>query len=931
MASRRWFSVRARALVALAAASALVLAIPAASPAADPADCSAVDPVSNAAAECLATGPIVPSLDPEWSDSFVPPPMPMMGLSAALCRPLSAVFYAASDWFRLAQKLRGSPSACADYYISVPPLTADKTRLRNGEAARIRSLGPQMHAMAEINVGGWTNWVADGNGTWLDAGAEARRRMDAAGYDIAAGDIWALNELSMAVRQGTGSARNNMRQLIRGLFAGDGTMPTVTGLVWVTGIGQSTADVSTYKTNLKAWFQDADFWADMSEYVRFWSQEVYGDVRRWAVPGSDLDTRRDRLIEYVEHVSVLSEAAPPPLAELETFVRRTNAPLTNSAWAFQSAFGYTFVPSPQMQAYVASLTYAFRSSQGRAPWRSGDSFGFAWSPTNNPPPFDLTQAEYVSQSAAILDQLAASIQASDELGADPGIGACGPDAAWCAADIDGASFNPAWRIFGTWTQPLAADSAASIAEDTSAAIQLTASDPDGEALSYEIVTPPQHGTLASPPPSPTYTPAHDFNGADSFTFRVTDGFMNSRVATVRILVTPVNDAPTVELAPVGPLNEGAETLTVAAQATDVDGDAVTYAWATTLGTITPSGETAALTVDDGPALAQVTVSADDGQGGAAKATIAIEVRNVAPTADAGANADGLWARSVSLSGSATDPSSADTAAGLTASWSFGDGLPAASGFAVSHAYAQPGTYSATLTATDKDGGVSADTATVTVGPRPATLVYAGMSGVNASSGVMSVRFGDAIDTSTARFGGHAVTIAVGARSCDATTDPTGLARCAIDASALPLGPATVKATFPGDDLYTAATASAPIVLYAFPTGGVFVIGDASSTGAVTFWSPHWWRLNELSGGPAPASFKGFAQATAPACGLGWTASPGFDHAPPQIPEWMGVAVATTVTKEGSEIRGDTARIVVVRTTSYIPSVVGRGIVVAAAC
>ena len=35
--------------------------------------------------------------------------------------------------------------------------------------------------------------------------------MAAAGYDVAAGDIWALNEISSAVRQGTGSARQNMR------------------------------------------------------------------------------------------------------------------------------------------------------------------------------------------------------------------------------------------------------------------------------------------------------------------------------------------------------------------------------------------------------------------------------------------------------------------------------------------------------------------------------------------------------------------------------------------------------------------------------------------------------------------------------------------------------------------------------------------------
>ena len=53
---------------------------------------------------CLVLA-VVPSLDPDWSDSFVPPPQPRLR-SFSLCRPLNAVFYAQTDWFRLAQKLK---------------------------------------------------------------------------------------------------------------------------------------------------------------------------------------------------------------------------------------------------------------------------------------------------------------------------------------------------------------------------------------------------------------------------------------------------------------------------------------------------------------------------------------------------------------------------------------------------------------------------------------------------------------------------------------------------------------------------------------------------------------------------------------------------------------------------------------------------------
>src|SRR5262245_19391507 len=46
------------------------------------------------------------------------------------CRPLRAVFYAATDYLRLATKIAAHASPCAEYYFSVPPLVADKTKPR---------------------------------------------------------------------------------------------------------------------------------------------------------------------------------------------------------------------------------------------------------------------------------------------------------------------------------------------------------------------------------------------------------------------------------------------------------------------------------------------------------------------------------------------------------------------------------------------------------------------------------------------------------------------------------------------------------------------------------------------------------------------------------------------------------------------------------
>ena len=62
-------------------------------------------------------------------------------------------------------------------------------------------------------------------------------------------------------------------------------------------------------------------------------------------------------------------------------------------------------------------------------------------------------------------------------------------------------------------------------------------------FTYTIVTPPAHGALSGSGPTFTYTPAQDFNGADSFTFKVNDGSHDSNTSTVNITLTEVNDAP----------------------------------------------------------------------------------------------------------------------------------------------------------------------------------------------------------------------------------------------------------------------------------------------------------------------------------------------------------------------------------------------------
>src|SRR3989442_8940445 len=91
--------------------------------------------------------------------------------------------------------------------------------------------------------------------------------------------------------------------------------------------------------------------------------------------------------------------------------------------------------------------------------------------------------------------------------------------------------------------PVANAQAVTTLEDTAKAITLTAPDVDGDPLTYSVVTAPAHGTLSGAAPTLTYTPAANYNGTDSFTFKANDGTVDSALATVSLTITAVNAWP----------------------------------------------------------------------------------------------------------------------------------------------------------------------------------------------------------------------------------------------------------------------------------------------------------------------------------------------------------------------------------------------------
>lgn len=91
--------------------------------------------------------------------------------------------------------------------------------------------------------------------------------------------------------------------------------------------------------------------------------------------------------------------------------------------------------------------------------------------------------------------------------------------------------------------PTALSSEVSLTEDTSVTLRLNGTDPDGDPLSYLIVQSPAKGSIQGTPPNLTYRPSNNYAGTDLLKFCVTDGSRTSAVATVTLVVEPVNDAP----------------------------------------------------------------------------------------------------------------------------------------------------------------------------------------------------------------------------------------------------------------------------------------------------------------------------------------------------------------------------------------------------
>ena len=123
-------------------------------------------------------------------------------------------------------------------------------------------------------------------------------------------------------------------------------------------------------------------------------------------------------------------------------------------------------------------------------------------------------------------------------------------------------------------RPVAHGDAVETPEDTPVDVRLVGDVAAGAQAVFTIVDAPAHGLFKGTAPDLQYNPDADWHGEDFFTFRVGDGVRESDLAVVRLVVTPVNDAPVALAQDVTTGLEEARPVLLAGE--DVDGDQLTF-------------------------------------------------------------------------------------------------------------------------------------------------------------------------------------------------------------------------------------------------------------------------------------------------------------------------------------------------------------------
>ncbi|NUH65460.1 Hint domain-containing protein [Sulfitobacter sp. S0837] len=186
--------------------------------------------------------------------------------------------------------------------------------------------------------------------------------------------------------------------------------------------------------------------------------------------------------------------------------------------------------------------------------------------------------------------------------------------------------------------PVTEDDVLILDEDTVGTVDVLAndSDPDGDTLTVTMASCPVGTVEIGADGVLTFTPDEDFNGETTITYTVDDGNGNTTEGTVNVTVNPVNDAPVANDDSASTTGTDPVVIDVLANDTDVDGDTLSVADASSEdGTVTINGDGSITFVanDDFTGDATITYTVSDPDGATDEAVVTVTVGEGDPTRD----------------------------------------------------------------------------------------------------------------------------------------------------------------------------------------------------------------------------------------------------------------------------------------------------------
>ncbi|HEY0764376.1 MAG TPA: PKD domain-containing protein [Pyrinomonadaceae bacterium] len=222
--------------------------------------------------------------------------------------------------------------------------------------------------------------------------------------------------------------------------------------------------------------------------------------------------------------------------------------------------------------------------------------------------------------------------------------------------------------------------------------------------------------------------------------------------------------------------------------------------------------------DNGLFNASLTVG--DVQGLTHSSTNSITVLNFPPVVDIPNGKTVVWGEQwTSVPATITDQGTVDRLT-LQGQWNFGDGQTSScvncttANATVTHAYSTPGTYTAVLTITDKDGGAASDSAIYTVNKRATSLTF--VENVLQSPGQFRSRAKLTDTFANAGVANRTIQFTINGTNGTATTDASGVAEITLPIATNAIV-ATIAASFVTDSLYLASSNNASVTLNLAPT------------------------------------------------------------------------------------------------------------------